>query len=98
MVVVLLAISSIYQFTMRRPAVARLVALAPEDARIVEPRLSGGFAWRAYRGPMRVSDPAGEAAPDHRQLRLSGAAGELAERAARDESADAQPPLAWPWC
>lgn len=61
---------------------ARLVALAPRDARIAEPRLSGGFAWAPYRGPMRASD----SAPDARVFRLSGVAGELLERAERDPS------------
>lgn len=38
-----------------RSPVARLVELAPHSARVVEPRLTGGFAWAAYRGPVRSS-------------------------------------------
>ncbi|MEA2328397.1 MAG: hypothetical protein QOE68_3356, partial [Thermoanaerobaculia bacterium] len=33
---------------------ARLVALAPHSARLVEPRLSGGFAWAEYAGTERA--------------------------------------------
>lgn len=80
------AIPAVRERLAPRPSVARLVALAPDDARTVEPRLSGGFAWSAYRGPMRASDPAAGA----RKLKLGGVAGELAERAERDGSADAQ--------
>src|SRR3954471_6230698 len=37
----------------KTPTIANLVVLAPRDARLVEPRLSGGFAWAPYRGAMR---------------------------------------------
>jgi hypothetical protein len=63
-----------------------LVALAPRSARVVEPRLSGGFAWAPYRGPARAGDGGIDAA----QLKLGGAAGELVERAAHDRSPAAQ--------
>ena len=61
------------------PSMARLVAVAPRSAREVEARLSGGFAWAAYRGPER----AGDAPADEERMRLSGVAAE-AIRAARD--------------
>ena len=81
-----LAIPAMRERLAPRPSVARLVALAPDDARLIEPRLSGGFAWAAYRGPMRASDPA----TDARKLKLGGVAGELSDRAASDDSANAQ--------
>lgn len=58
---------------------ARLVELAPRSARIVEPRLSGGFPWAPYEGPMR----AGDSATDTQRLKLAGAAGEIIEKAQR---------------
>jgi len=61
--------------------VERLVALAPPAARAVEPRLSGGFAWAPYRGPLRT---VGERGSDSRRLKLAGVAGELVEQADRD--------------
>ena len=64
----------------------KLVALAPRSARIVEPRLTGGFAWAGYHGPLRAAGgPA-----DAERLELGGAAGALIQRAERDSSADAQ--------
>ncbi len=68
------------------PPTARLVELAPRTARLVEPRLAGGFPWAPYRGPARSTEASGDA----RQLRLAGAAGELVERADRDRSPAAQ--------
>ncbi|HVR39965.1 MAG TPA: hypothetical protein VMU84_12785, partial [Thermoanaerobaculia bacterium] len=64
----------------------RLVRLAPKSARVVEARLSGGFAWAPYRGPMRSTDQSSEA----QRMKLIGAAGELVERADATKSADAQ--------
>ena len=72
--------------TLRRSPVERLVALAPTAARVVEPRLSGGFAWSPYRGPDRSS----RVTADPAQMKLAGAAGEMIERAQRDPSAQAQ--------
>ncbi|HEX6097257.1 MAG TPA: CHAT domain-containing protein [Thermoanaerobaculia bacterium] len=71
---------------LRRPSIARLAELAPRSARVVEPRLSGGFAWAPYRGVMRASDPAADA----ERLELAGAAGAVIKRAAGDPSAEAQ--------
>jgi tetratricopeptide (TPR) repeat protein len=67
-------------------SIHRLVLLAPRSARVVEPRLTGGFAWAAYAGANRA---AGETR-DAEQMKLDGAAGELLERANRDGGADAQ--------
>ncbi|HVR38724.1 MAG TPA: tetratricopeptide repeat protein [Thermoanaerobaculia bacterium] len=70
----------------RADGVAQLVAFAPRDERVVEPRLTGGFAYAPYRGPMRAN----ETATNEGRLRLGGAAGEAIERAQRDSSNDAQ--------
>src|SRR5260370_31594792 len=70
----------------RNDPMARLIALAPASARQVEPRLSGGFAWAPYRGPMRATDSAADA----ERLKLGGAAGDAIERAQRDRSEQAQ--------
>lgn len=64
----------------------RLVQLAPRSARSVEARLSGGFDYAPYRGPMRGTED-GSAAE---RMKLIGAAGELVERADADRSASAQ--------
>ena len=69
-----------------RTALDTLVAMAPRDARPVEPRLTGGFAWAAYRGSARAS--AGSV--DAERMKLVGAAGELVARAGSDPDADAQ--------
>ena len=62
-----------------------LVAVAPRSARPVEARLSGGFPWAPYRGPMRAND----AALDREQMKLAGAASEVLDRAERDPSDEA---------
>ncbi|HXH38718.1 MAG TPA: CHAT domain-containing protein [Thermoanaerobaculia bacterium] len=64
----------------------RLIAAAPHSARVVEARLSGGFAWAAYNGTMR----AGETAADPERLRLAGAAADAIDRGNHDPSAPAQ--------
>ncbi|HET7434958.1 MAG TPA: CHAT domain-containing protein [Thermoanaerobaculia bacterium] len=68
---------------------ARLIAAMPANARNVEPRLSGGFGWAEYRGPVR-GDDSGTTTSDPGQLKLHGAAGEVLESAQRDPSPDAQ--------
>ena len=68
------------------PSIGNLVSLAPSSERVLEPRLSGGFAWAPYHGPARSSDPA----PDVSRLKLGGAAGAVIERAESDPGADAQ--------
>jgi len=70
----------------RATPMARLIELAPRDARPVEARLSGGFPWAAYRGPMRAED----ASADPKQMQLVGMAGELVAKANRDRDAASQ--------
>lgn len=67
-------------------SIHRLVVLAPRSARLVEPRLTGGFAWAAYAGANRA---AGETR-DSEQMKLDGAAGELIDRANHNGGADEQ--------
>ncbi|HEX7680615.1 MAG TPA: CHAT domain-containing protein, partial [Thermoanaerobaculia bacterium] len=85
-VIVMLALPAVRELLSRRSPLARLVALAPTSARVVEPRLSGGFGWAAYAGADRA---VGEKT-DTKQMKLAGAAGDLVERADRDRGADAQ--------
>jgi hypothetical protein len=72
--------------TLHRSPIDRLVALSPRDARPIEPRLAGGFAWSSFRGSERgtaaMSDPV--------RMKLAGAAGDLVQRAQSDPSAAAQ--------
>jgi tetratricopeptide (TPR) repeat protein len=79
------AIATVLVVFPRRDPIARLAALAPSDARAIEPRLAGTFAWAPYHGPLRA-----DATRDPRTMKLVGVGGELAERADRDETADAQ--------
>jgi len=83
---VLIAIISVPMIRRGRDPIGRLVALAPTSERTIEPRLSGGFAWAPYHGPMRASGTSLDAA----RLELGGAAGEAINRAAHDRSADVQ--------
>jgi tetratricopeptide (TPR) repeat protein len=83
---VIIAVIAFPLLRRRDDSIDRLIALAPSSARIVEPRLSGGFAWAPYRGPMRSTD----SAADTERLKLSGAAGDAIERAQRDGSERAQ--------
>jgi len=76
----------VFQPWRTRSPMDRLVRLVPETERPSEARLSGGFAWAAYLGPMRADD----ADADPRRMQLVGAAGELVAAADRDRSADAQ--------
>jgi CHAT domain-containing protein/tetratricopeptide (TPR) repeat protein len=85
-VVIALLLPVIWQSSHRSP-VGRLVALSSKSARIVEPRLSGGFAWSPYRGSQRAS---GAPVSDPERMKLAGAAGELVERAQHDSTAGAQ--------
>jgi len=72
---------------LHRPPIARLAALSPKDARAIEPRLTGGFAWTPYRGSQRES---GNVSSDPARMKLTGEAGELVQRAETDKSAGAQ--------
>lgn len=83
---VIIAVIAFPLLRRRDDAMSRLVTLAPSSARIVEPRLSGGFAWAPYRGPMRSADSPADA----ERLKLGGAAGDAIERALRDGSEQAQ--------
>lgn len=75
----------IWQSRSRTP-IEMLAEAAPRSARVVEPRLSGGFRWAPYRGVERGSD----AAADVQRLKLGGAAGSVIDEAQRDPSAAAQ--------
>jgi tetratricopeptide (TPR) repeat protein len=83
---VIIAVIAVPLLSRRNDPMARLIALAPASARPVEPRLSGGFAWAPYRGPMRATD----SAADTELLKLGGAAGDAIARAQRDRSERAQ--------
>jgi CHAT domain-containing protein/tetratricopeptide (TPR) repeat protein len=84
--ILLLAVPAVRIWRARQP-IEKLVALAPRTERRVEPRITGGFAWAEYGGVERSS---ASNAADPQQLKLAGAAGELVERAARDDDAEAQ--------
>jgi tetratricopeptide (TPR) repeat protein len=66
--------------------IGRLVTLASQHARLVEPRLSGGFAWAQYRGPVRANDDGRST----ERLKIDGAAGEIIERADREHGPAAE--------
>lgn len=69
-----------------RAPVDELVRLAPRSARVLEPRLTGGFAWAPYRGPER----AGDSQKTAEWLKLRGAAGMAIEEAERKRSIETQ--------
>ena len=71
---------------LRSTSIETLVELSPRAARVVEPRLSGGFDHAPWRGPNRAEGSAFDAA----QLKLFGAAGDLVERATKEPSAATQ--------
>ncbi len=85
-VVVILAIPATRTLIALRSPIARLASMSPRDERTIEPRLAGGFAWAPYRGPLRATDAAATSV----RMKLTGAAGELVDRADREPSADAQ--------
>jgi hypothetical protein len=85
-VVLAIALPALRQAIRPKSPTDTLVALVPRSARLVEPRLTGGFPWAGYHGPMRATSSTADA----QQLRLGGAAGELIERADHDQSAEAQ--------
>jgi tetratricopeptide (TPR) repeat protein len=68
-----------------RPIAPLIAASAELDHRIVEPRLHG-FAWAAYRGPVRASDD--DRSPE--RLRVLGAAGDVLKDARDHPTADAE--------
>ncbi|HEY6138357.1 MAG TPA: CHAT domain-containing protein [Thermoanaerobaculia bacterium] len=80
---VFVAAFAIMQYRSRKRApLARLAVLSATTSRAIEPRLSGGFAWTPYRGPMRAPD----AGVDAKQMKLIGAAGEILDEVAADPS------------
>jgi CHAT domain-containing protein len=83
-IVMLLAIPAIRLF--RVTPAERLIALSPRSARIVEPRIAGGFPWAPWRGTER----AGNASTDATRLRLGGVAGELMQRGDEEKTPVAQ--------
>jgi len=85
--VLAVALPFAWHFLRHGSATDELVSLSPRSARIVEPRLTGGFPWAAYHGSMRA---AGGSATDTERLKLGGAAGDLMQRAEHDPSAEAQ--------
>ncbi len=82
----LVAFLPVIRNLLHRSPVDRLVALSPKSARVVEPRLTGGFAWSPYRGAARSS----ATTMDAERLKLGGVAGELVERAQQNPTAEAQ--------
>jgi len=83
---VAIGITALYVVREQRSPMTRLIELAPVSARPVEARLSGGFPWASYRGPMRADN--GETDP--RRMQLIGTAGDIVAAADRDKSAEAQ--------
>ncbi|HWW62041.1 MAG TPA: zf-HC2 domain-containing protein, partial [Thermoanaerobaculia bacterium] len=83
-VLVAIAIAAIVSLRAGREAapIARLIALAPREHRLVQPRLSG-FAWARLQPPAR-----GAAPPDPADLKFAGAAGEVLEKTAGVRDAD----------
>src|ERR1044072_2101184 len=59
------ALAAVFILSPARSPMRALVELAPKSARTVEPRLSGGFAYAPYHGPLR-----GTAASDASRLKL----------------------------
>ena len=83
---VAIGIAALFVGREQRSPMTRLIELAPASARPVEARLSGGFPWASYRGPMRAD----EADTDPQRMRLIGTAGDIVAEADRNKSAEAQ--------
>jgi tetratricopeptide (TPR) repeat protein len=71
---------------LRNTPMRRLVQLAPRSIRDVEPRLSGGFAWAPYRGPMRATDDLANV----QRFKLIGETASIIESGNSKKTADAQ--------
>jgi len=84
--VVVIALLAIPFFLRWRDPIRRLATLTPRSERIVEARISGGFAWAPYRGPVRARDQAS----DPQRMMLGGVAGDLIEAAETNKTSDAQ--------
>lgn len=86
-IVLLVAVPAIrFLRTAGAPSLRTMIELSPRSARVVEPRLSGGFPYAPWRGPNRST----AATTDAQQLKLFGAAGELIDRAAKAPSPETQ--------
>jgi len=83
---VAIGIAALFVGREQRSPMTRLIELASVSARPVEARLSGGFPWASYRGPMRADN--GETDPQ--RMHLIGTAGDIVAAADRDKSAEAQ--------
>lgn len=71
----------------RHRGIDQLVELAPRSARVTAPRITGGFGWAAYRGPMRAT---GSEDTETGRLRLGGAAADAIDRADRERTPAAE--------
>lgn len=80
---VIVALLALPQLLRRPDPMAQLVAAAPASERTIEPRLSGGFPWAPYRGPIRGATPPHATVA---QLKFGEVAGRVIE-SARDEHA-----------
>jgi len=85
-VIAIVALPAWRSMQARRSSIDRLVDSAPHSARVIEPRLTGGFSWAAYRGPNRAGDPA----VDEERLTLAGEAGRSLAEAKKHPSAETQ--------
>jgi tetratricopeptide (TPR) repeat protein len=83
---VIAAIGVTVPLVLRNAPTQRLVRLAPRDTRVVEPRLSGGFAWAPYRGPMRATSEAANV----ERFKLMGETASLIEAANAKKTPSAQ--------
>jgi len=68
----------------KREPMARLIAAAPREHRLVAARLSG-FPWARFAAPTR-----GKSRPDAADLKLAGAVGEVLEQTARRDEAESR--------
>ena len=84
--VIIAAIIAFPMLRRREDPMRALVAAAPVSERFVEPRLTGGFVWAPYRGPMRAAEPSTQPA----QLTVDAPAADAIDRAQKDHSADAE--------
>lgn len=70
----------------RRPdPIAMMASAAPAQARILEPRLSGGFRWAPYQNVMA----GGQQSPTGEELKARGVAGKVLNDLQTDKSAQA---------
>ncbi len=82
----ILAVPAVRFALSKRSPIAPLASIVPHDERTVEPRFAGGFGWAPYLGPKRANGTNATSA----RMKLTGAAGDLVERADREKSTDMQ--------